>query len=40
MRCVFNDKPNAYIEVLSFSKIVNDAKMRNGIFFDKLGLPS
>lgn len=37
---MFNDKLSAYIEVLSFNKIVNDAKTRNGIFFDKLGLPS
>lgn len=37
---MFSDKLSAYIEVLSFSKIVNDAKKRNGIFFDKLSLPS
>lgn len=35
---MFNDNLNAYIEVLSFDKIVNDAKMRNEIFFDKLGI--
>lgn len=29
---------NAYIEILPFDKIVNDAKMRNRIFFEKLGL--
>lgn len=34
----FNDNLNAYIEVMSFDKIVNDAKMRNEIFFDKLGI--
>lgn len=37
-RYMFNDKLNAYIEVISFDKIVNDAKMRNAIFFDKLGI--
>lgn len=34
----FNNKLNAYVEVLSFDKIVNDAKKRNKILFDKLGL--
>lgn len=34
----YNDKLNAYFEVLSFDKIVNDAKKRNKILFDKLGL--
>lgn len=29
---------NAYIEILPFDKIINDAKMRNRIFFEKLGL--
>ena len=28
----------AYIEVLSFDKIINDAKQRNRILFDKLGI--
>lgn len=31
-----NKSLNAYIEVISFDKLVNDAKMRNGIFFRKL----
>lgn len=30
---------NAYFEVLSYSKMVADAKKRNAAFFDKLGLP-
>lgn len=34
----YNNKMNAYIEVLSYNKIVNDAKRRNKILFDKLGL--
>lgn len=31
---------NAYVEVNSFDRIVNQAKERNRAFFDKLGLPS
>ncbi|HPG41449.1 MAG TPA: ATP-binding protein [bacterium] len=31
---------NAYIEVLSFDRLLNMAKERNRSFFDKLGLPS
>lgn len=31
---------NAYIEVLSYTKVVTDAKQRNAVLFDKLGLPS
>ena len=34
----YNTNLNAYIEVLSFDKILNDAKKRNKILFDKLGL--
>lgn len=30
---------NGYIEVMSFEKVKNDAKKRNQILFDKLGLP-
>ncbi len=30
----------AYIEVISFDKLVHSAKQRNRAFFDKLGLPS
>lgn len=31
---------NAYIEVISFDKLVNDAKKRNRVLFDKLNLPA
>lgn len=31
---------NAYIEVISYTKMVTDAKKRNAVLFDKLGLPS
>jgi hypothetical protein len=34
----FNPVLNAYYEVLSYDKILNDAKKRNRILFDKLGL--
>lgn len=34
----YNDKFNAYIEILSYDKIVNDANKRNRILFDKLGI--
>ena len=34
----YNDKMNAYIEILSYDKIINDAKKRNKILFDKLGI--
>jgi hypothetical protein len=34
----YNDKLNAYIEILSYDKIVNDANKRNRILFDKLGI--
>ncbi|WP_017259929.1 ATP-binding protein [Pedobacter arcticus] len=36
----FHDKFNAYIELTSYSKLLKDAKNRNRILFDKLGLPS
>lgn len=32
------DKMNAYIEILSYDKIISDAKKRNRILFDKLGI--
>lgn len=35
---MFRMKDNQYIEVLTYDKIVNDAKKRNKILFDKLGL--
>jgi hypothetical protein len=31
---------NAYVEVISFDRLVNAAKERNKAFFDKLGLPT
>lgn len=34
----YNEKMNAYIEILSYDKIINDAKQRNKILFDKLGI--
>lgn len=36
----YNSARDAYIEVISFDKLVNAAKERNRAFFDKLGLPS
>lgn len=36
----YNPNYNAYIEVLSFDRLVNSAKARNRAFFDKLGLPT
>lgn len=34
----YNDKLNAYFEVISYDKIINDAKKRNKVLFDKLGI--
>ncbi|MFD9701503.1 ATP-binding protein [Lentzea sp. NPDC059081] len=36
----FNESAKAYIEVISFDRLVNAANERNRAFFDKLGLPS
>lgn len=36
----YNDNFKAYIEVISFDRLLNMAKGRNKAFFDKLGLPS
>lgn len=36
----YNPQFNAYIEVISFDRLVNAAKERNRAFFDKLGLPA
>lgn len=36
----FNEPAKAYIEVMSFDRLVNAATERNRAFFDKLGLPS
>ena len=35
----YNKGFKAYIEVISFDRLVNLAKERNKAFFDKLGLP-
>jgi hypothetical protein len=35
----FHKNLNAYIEIISFEKLVGDAKKRNRILFDKLNLP-
>lgn len=35
----YQDNIRTYIEVLSFTKIINDAEKRNKILFEKLGLP-
>lgn len=34
----YNKGYNAYIEILPYDKIINDAEKRNKIFFDKLGI--
>ncbi|MCG8339105.1 MAG: ATP-binding protein, partial [Proteobacteria bacterium] len=36
----FHKQYKAYIEVISYDKLVNAAKERNRAFFDKLGLPA
>lgn len=36
----YNDNYKAYIEVISFDRLLNMARERNKAFFDKLGLPS
>jgi len=36
----YNKTYGAYVEVISFDRLVNAAKERNKAFFDKLGLPS
>lgn len=36
----FNEPRKAYIEVMSFDRLVNAANERNRAFFDKLGLPA
>jgi len=35
----FNTPRNAYIEIISYDKLLIDAKKRNKVLFDKLGLP-
>lgn len=36
----YNKKHKAYIELISYDKLLEDASKRNKIFFDKLNLPS
>jgi hypothetical protein len=36
----YNPNYRAYLEVISFDRLVNSAKERNKAFFDKLGLPT
>jgi hypothetical protein len=36
----YNKTMGAYVEVISFDRLVNSAKERNRAFFDKLGLPT
>lgn len=36
----FNKKLKAYIEVISYTKLVQDAKKRNRVLFEKLNLPT
>lgn len=35
----FNPNLNTYIEIISFDKLVSDAKKRNNVLFEKLHLP-
>jgi hypothetical protein len=35
----YNPGVGAYIEIIDFDKLVQDAKRRNRILFDKLGIP-
>lgn len=34
----YNDNARAYIEIISFDKLINDAEKRNRVLFDKLGI--
>lgn len=34
----YNNVINAYIEILSYDKIIDDTTKRNEILFDKLGI--
>ena len=36
----YNPSLSAYVEVISYTKLLNDAKKRNRILFEKLHLPS
>ena len=35
----YHKQLNAYVEVISYTKLINDARRRNSAFFNKLGLP-
>lgn len=35
----YNPKASAYVEIISYAKLLQDAKRRNKILFDKLHLP-
>ena len=37
---LYHDKYNAYIEVLTYQKVLKDATNRNRVLFDKLGIPT
>ncbi len=37
-RYQYNDRLHSYFEILSYNKVLNEAKKRNRILFDKLGL--
>jgi len=36
----YNKPYRAYIEFISYTKLLRDAKQRNRVFFDKLGVPA
>ena len=36
----YNTNLGVYVEVLSFDKLVSDARKRNSVLFEKLGLKS
>ena len=36
----YNPEYNAYIEVITYDRLVNSATERNKAFFDRLGLPT
>lgn len=36
----YNDEIGAYVEIIDLEKLIRDAKKRNKILFDKLGLPN
>ncbi len=36
----FNQSVGAYVEIISFDKLIGDAKKRNAVLFEKLGIPN